>query len=447
MRRPLRQLVCGLVLTIVSGCAEQNVYEKPPPPQVKVARPLQQTVTSYLEETATTEAVGRVDVRARVEGFLQTVNFEPGTMVKEGDPLYQIEPEIYEARVAAAEATLLAAQAQRKQAQIEKDRQERVQSRDAGATSESAVVAAQATYESADAAVKAAEARLKQARIDRSYTKVTSPLTGRVGKTLVKEGNLVGEGVATVLTTVIQYAPIYANFNISERSLLQLREQNRAADDMDLGSDGEGDPAKSSSVQKMPHIPMFLKRMNDKDFRFQGTVEYADLAVDQSTGTFMMRGLFSNEDLEILPGLFVQIRIPIGKIEDALLVPERSTAADQAGRYVLVVNKESNQVERRNIVQGTKVGDMIVVEEGITADDLVIIEGLQRSRPGVEVKPEPIVLTNDSASTEAVQSDGTLPPTSTDVPAGASSDQDSVDAGDETSSGGLLEITSSDSAE
>ena len=219
-----RNLLAGLCcVVVVAGCSPPNTYDPPPPPSVKVARPVKKTVTNFLEETGTTEAVQKVEIRARVKGFLESVAFEPGAIVEEGDELFKIEPDLYEAREEAAQAEVGVQQARLRKAQIEKDRQEKMRKQDPGATSEVAVVAAQAEFEASQAAVKTAEADLKQAQIDVGYTIIKAPIPGRVGKTLVKQGNLVGDNQATHLTTVIQYDPIYANFNISERALLEMR--------------------------------------------------------------------------------------------------------------------------------------------------------------------------------------------------------------------------------
>jgi RND family efflux transporter MFP subunit len=344
---------------------------------VTVAQPVQKTVINYLEETGTTEAVEQVQVRARVKGFIEEVKFEPGSNVEAGDSLYQIEPELFEARVEAAQADLMAEQARREKAKIERDRQVNLQKQDPGATSEVAVVAAQAEYQAAEASVKAAQAGLDQAKLDLSYTNVTAPISGRVGKTLVKVGNLVGDAEATHLTDIVSYDPIYANFNISERALLEL---NRPA-----GAD------ERERVNEQQH-PIDLRRANDQGFPYHGHLDYADLTVSQSTGTFAIRGIFPNRQREIVPGLFVRVRIPIGQQDDALLVPERATAADQVGQYVYVVNAEDT-VERRDVTLGTKDGDMVVVSQGLQLDEWVLIDGLQRARPGAKVKPDRTELT------------------------------------------------------
>ncbi|HUT95108.1 MAG TPA: efflux RND transporter periplasmic adaptor subunit [Thermoguttaceae bacterium] len=370
----------GICAAVFTGCAQQAELPQREPPTAKVSRPLEQTVTEYLEETGTTEAVGRVDVRARVTGFLEQVNFEAGVEVRKGDVLYVIEQRPFIAARKAAEATRDAQKVELDRAEIEYQRELKLKERNA--TADTDVVTARAERDAAVAAVAAAEAALDQAKLDEEYTEVKAPISGRVGKTLVKLGNLVEKTAATHLTTIVSYDPIYANFNISERALLKLRERRRpGADEIDK-----------------QQVKVLLGRATDPGFPFEGHFDYADLAVDQSTGTYAIRGIFPNADLDIVPGLFVRIRVPIGQQEGALLVPELAMGADQAGRYVLVVNSQ-DEVERRAVTVGSKYrsgdpqfGDMVVVEEGLQAADRVIIVGLQRARPGGKVRPEPVEL-------------------------------------------------------
>lgn len=387
--------LAGFLLMAAIGCSQPNAYQPPPLPTVTVARPVRKTVTNYLEETGTTEAVERVEIRARVKGFLNEVKFQPGTMVEQGASLYQIEPQLYQAKVDAAAAEVEAQQARLEKAKIERDRQERLKAEDPGATSEVALVSARAEYNGAEAGLKAARAALDEANIDLQYTNVTTPISGRVGKTLVKQGNLVGDGEATHLTTVIQYDPIYANFNISERDLLQLREKTPEKEDADRAQ-----------------VPLYLRRANDEGFPFEGRFDYADLTVDQSMGTFMIRGIFPNPEDGIFPGLFVRIRVPIGQQEDALLVPERAVGADQAGKYLLVVN-DQNEVQRRDVTVGSKLADMVVINQGLEPDDQVIVDGLQRARAGSKVTPKPAQLSAPGEQLETVRQGGGAMPEET----------------------------------
>jgi len=384
------------------GCARQAEMPQREPPAVKVSRPLEQTVTDYLDETGTTEAVGLVDVRARVTGFLEQVNFEAGAKAQKGDVLYVIEPRPFIAARKAAEATRDAQKVELDRAEIEYQRELKLKER--AATSDTDVVTARAERDAALATVAAAEAALDQANLDEEYTAVKAPISGRVGKTLVKLGNLVEGTAATHLTTIVSYDPIYANFNISERALLKLRKER---------------PAGAGRIDK-EKVRILLGRATDPAFPFQGHFDYADLAVDQSTGTYAIRGIFPNPDLEIVPGLFVRIRVPIGEQDGALLVPELAIGADQAGRYVLVVDSQ-DVVERRNVTVGSKYrsdapkfGDMVVIEDGLRADDRVVVSGVQWARPGGKVRPEPVELPSLEKELESARQD--------EVPAGQPAD-------------------------
>lgn len=359
-----------LLSLLLLGCTEPNQYQPPPPPPVTVARPVQSAVVEYLEETGTTEPVQMVDVRARVAGYLDSVEFEPGADVTEGDLLFVIQPEEYRAKVAAATAALDAAKVVLNRAQIEYDRQEKLLAQEA--TTEDKFTLAKAERDAGEAQVLAAQAELDQAELNLKYTEIRSPITGRVGKTLVKAGNLVGETEATHLTTVVSYEPIYANFSISEQALLKL-----------LGSRSIEE---RRNDKEKPDTPVYVKRATDRGYLFEGMLDYADLGVDQSTGTFAVRAIFDNEDQQILPGLFVSVRVPIGRTENALLVPESAVGADQAGRFVLAINSE-DVVERRTVEVGTKRGSLVVVTGDVRPDDRIVIAGLQRARPGAKVAP------------------------------------------------------------
>ena len=386
-RRPAVVSLLSLWAVAAFGCGQANQYEPPPPPSVTVAKPLVKTVTNYIEETGTTEAVEYVEVRARVRGFLEQINFEPGADVMAGDVLYVIEQAEYQAKVAAARADLDAKGVALTKAEIEYGRQQKLFV-DA-ATAETNVVAAQADRDGAIAMQAASQAALDQAKLNLEYTEVRTPIDGRVGKTLVKVGNLVGDSGATHLTTVISYDPIYANFNINERVFLSLIVR-RSRDERIEADQNE--------------IPFFLARAGDDGFPFEGHFNYADLAVDQSTGTYAIRGIFPNPDQKIVPGLFVRVRIPIGIQEDALLIPELALGADQAGRYALVVSSQ-NIVERRNVTVGIKDGDMVVIDEGLGPDDWVVIQGVQRARAGAEVKPNQTLLAAGESEVVTVQSE------------------------------------------
>ncbi len=373
----MRRLAALLSIAILStvGCGPANEYQAGPPQSVTVAKPIQRPVTLYLEETGTTEPVQMVDVRARVRGFLNEVLFTPGSDVKEGDILYRIEKTQFVAAVAAADAQLAAAKVELNKAEIELKRQQDLFAQDA--TAETKVVAAQAARDEAVAIIQSAQASLDRANLDLEYTDVKAAIDGRVGKTLVKRGNLVDGAEATHLTTIVKYDPIYANFNINERQLLALVDAVRVEQ-------------QSKPDNEVVKIQLELRRANDEGFPFKGEFDYADLAVDQSTGTFMIRGIFPNEERRIVPGLFVRVRIPLTVRDNAILVPEYAVASDQAGRHVLTVGSD-NLVERRGVTVGPRqivqAQPFVVIEDGLTLDDRVIINGMQRARAGVAVTP------------------------------------------------------------
>jgi RND family efflux transporter MFP subunit len=389
--RPQREtlILCLTILciavTAIAGCAKPNEYQPPPPPSVTVAKPVRQTVTNYLEETGSTEAVQLVKVRARVDGYLEKINFEAGTEVKAGDILYVIQQREFKAKVDSAKAEVETMRVALELASIEYKRQQNLVADNA--TAQTKVDQAKAARDGATATLDAAKAALDQAELNLEYTEVKTPISGRVGKTLVKLGNLVGEGEATHLTTVMSYDPIWVNFNISERALLRA---SRKPDET------------SGERPDITKIEAFMRRAVDKGFPFQGHLDYADLGVDQSTGTFMIRGIFPNPKMDIFPGLFVRIRIPLGTTENAVLVPERALGADQAGRYAMIVG-DDNVVERRNVEVGAKYEDLVVVTEGLSGDELVVIDGIQRSRPGAKVTPKESTLAGVEGSLETVE--------------------------------------------
>ncbi len=387
LRRLPKTLYFILGFALLAGCAQPNEYQPPPPPNVTVARPVVQTVTSYLEETGTTEPEQRVEIRARVSGILEEIRFTDGQDVKKGQLLYVIQKGEYQASLAQAEADLAAAAVEVERARTEQERQQRLF--DENATPERNLVLAQAEYKNALAVRDAKQAICDRAKLDVEYCEIRSPFDGRVERTLVKLGNLVGDGEATHLTTIVNYNPIQVYFSISERALLQVSRRPDAA--------GEKPDITSFAV--------YLRRAIDKDFPFKGHLDYADLGVDQSTGTFKIRARFDNPTLEIFPGLFVRVRLPVGTVEDAILIPERAVGFDQVGRFVMIV-VDGNVVERRNVELGDKHEHMVVIESGLDGSERVIIDGIQRARPGEPVTPNDIELEPVRESTEMEVAEG-----------------------------------------
>jgi RND family efflux transporter MFP subunit len=373
-------IVILLVVALLTACEQKNAYVEPPPPKVTVAEPLEQKVTEYLEFTGNTRAYEEVEIRARVSGFLHSMHFTPGTRVDMGDLLFVIDPKEYQAEVNASQAEMNAAKAMAHRAKIEYDRAKRVF--DKGAGRETDVVKWRGERDVAQARIERAKATLERANLNLGYTRITAPISGRVSRNFVDVGNLVGEGEATLLTTVSRYDPIYVYFNLNEYDLLTAQAMYRKRM-KEKGLDIDRDSGREAE------IPVHLGLANEEGYPHQGVVDFAESGVDPATGTLQLRGLFQNPEQILLPGLFARVRMPIDERENALLVSERAIGSDQGGRFILTVNSE-NVVEKRPIRQGQLVDGLRVIEEGLQPGEPVVVKGLQRARPGGKVDPEKI---------------------------------------------------------
>jgi len=374
--RALSALALGLLAVLAAGCGQKNEFVPPPPPKVAVANPVVRNVTRYANFTGKTASVASVEIRARVQGWLQKRHFEDGQLVRKGEVLFTIDPREYEAAVQQAEAELLNAKTALAFAENDLARREKAFAENA--ISELDLLRSRAERDKALARVAAAEAELEKARISLSYCTIRTPITGKTSRRLVDVGNLVGAGEPTLLTTVTQIVPIFAYFNVSERDVNRLL-QHMAELRETLGTDVLSNPGDT--------VPVELGTATEAGYPHHGTLDFVDNRVDPETGTMEARALFPNHDVLLLPGIFVRIRVPSEEMEDALLIPEAATAMDQQGRYVLVVN-ERNVVERRSITVGPREGELVVALEGLSPDDRVVVNGLLNARPGSEVTPE-----------------------------------------------------------
>jgi RND family efflux transporter MFP subunit len=344
-----------------------------------VATPRRRDVTFYADFTGRTASVQRAEVRARVTGFLQRMNFVPGDMVKKGQLLFLIEPEPYQAQRDQAEASLKSAEANRDRARSDLERLE--EAIKTNAVSQQDVTRARAELAQAEASVLSSSAELAQAKIQLQYTEVRSPVAGKVDRNLVDLGNLVGQTEATLLTTVVQVNPLWVYFDLPETVVLAML--------ADLRKVGVETPRDLASAEVQEQLRFFVGTQNDEGFPHEGHLDFLANAVDTATGTIEVRGVVPNDEQLLLPGVFVRVRVPGRLMPDSILVSERAIGTDLGGKYVLLVGAE-NVVEQRYIELGPREDDgFVVVTSGLEGDESYIVNGLLRARPGFPVSPAP----------------------------------------------------------
>lgn len=325
-------------------------------------------VTDFYEFTGTTEAVDSVEIRARVEGYLQGIHFTDGQIVEEGQLLFTIEPEAYAARRDEAAARLKAAQAELERARVDLERIEKAI--ETNAVSRQDLSTRRAAYQSAQAAVEAAQAALADAELNLSYTQIRSPFRGRIGRHLADVGNLVGPQSKPVLASVVRTEPIYVFFYMSE-SMLDADLLGRIRQ----SSDGGG-------------VPFFVGLGERTDYPFEGRLCFVDNTVDPKTGTVYVRGQLDNEQDQLLPGMFVRVRVPIRVRPKAVLIPEKTIQTDLGGKYVLAVGA-NQMLERRDVVLGATEGAKRVVLSGLDGTETILSGGFYMARPGMPIQPIP----------------------------------------------------------
>ena len=366
--------VCRVALAlsafaILSAC-EQNSFVPPPPPKVDVGVPVKQTVTRFLEATGNTAPIKNVDLVARVQGFLQSINYQDGDFVKQGTTLFTIEPETYKLKLEQAQAAEAGAQASVKQAEADFKRQSDLVQRQA--VSQSTLDTSTSTRDNAQANLQQAQVNTKIAAVNDGYTNVVAPFDGIVSAHLVSVGELVGAASPTQLATIVQFDPIYVNFNVNEQDVLRIRTEA---------------VRRGLTADDLRQVPIEVGLQTETGYPHKGKLDYAAPTINQSTGTLAVRGVVPNADRILLPGYYVRVRVPIDLQEGALLIPDVALGSDQAGRYVLVVNGE-NIVEQRKVQTGPLEGDLRVIESGLKADDRIVIAGLLRAIPGQKVDPQ-----------------------------------------------------------
>jgi RND family efflux transporter MFP subunit len=367
--RPLAAAV--LVLTALAACEEKNTYVPPPPPKVTVATPIKRTVTHYLQATGNTAAINTADLVARVSGFIESINYNDGEFVKKGTVLFTIEPETYKLKLDQAKAGEESAKATLTQAETDYKRNAVLAK--TNAVSKSVLDSAIASRDTARANLTQAKISTELAAMNYDYSSVTAPFDGVASARTVSIGTYVGgSGTPTVLATIVQSDPIYVNFTVSEQDVLRVRAEIRK---------------RGLTNADLKKIPVEVGLQTEKGYPHVGHLDYASPTLDASTGTLVARALLDNPHDIMLPGLFVRVRVPTGKQENALLVPDTALGTDQGGRYLLTVNKD-NVVEQHKVEVGQHEGALRVIEKGLKSEDRVIVEGLLRAIPGQKVDPQ-----------------------------------------------------------
>ena len=346
---------------------------------VSVAAVLQKDIALWDEFSGRLEAVQRVEVRPRVAGALQAVHFKEGALVKQGDLLVTVDPAPYAAEVDRAEAQVAAAQARVSYTRSELDRSTRLLQESAIAQREHDE--RQNAYREADANLRAAQAALQTARLNLSYTQVRAPVAGRVGRIEVTVGNLVSAGAgAPVLTSLVSVSPIYASFDTDEQIVVKALQ--------DLGSGAKGQSAR----QLLARIPVQMGTGTSGGTPYTGHLQLIDNQVDARSGTVRVRAVFDNADGALIPGQFARIRMGQARNTQAVLINERAVGTDQNKKFVMVV-AEGNKAEYREVTLGAPVDGLRVVTSGLKAGETIVVNGLQRVRPGAVLAPQAVPMT------------------------------------------------------
>jgi RND family efflux transporter MFP subunit len=361
----------ALIILLQIGCGGNEGPMTPPPPKVTVSQPVVRELIEWDEYTGRLEAVDSVEVRARVSGYLESIHFQDGQIVKKGDLLFVIDPRPYQAELDQAEAELKLAKARLKLAQDNVVRAKKLLS--ARAISEEEADTRVSDERVARATVEQSEAAVLAAKLNVEFTRVTAPISGRISRKLVTEGNLINGGTGgTLLTTIVSLDPIYCYAEADEQSFLKY---TRLAQ--------EGKRPSSRQVRN----PAYLALADETGFPHKGYIDFVDNQLDPSTGTIRGRAVFANPDLTLTPGLFARVRIPGSGRYKAILLPDEAIGSDQSQRFVMIVNDE-NTAEYRKIELGPMVNGLRIIREGLNPEDWVVVKGVQRVRPGVKVDPQ-----------------------------------------------------------
>jgi multidrug efflux system membrane fusion protein len=372
----------AMAVLLLNGCGHSTGNQAaPPPPEVSVAQVLEKQVKDWDEFTGRLQAVESVEIRPRVSGYIDKVAFTEGSLVKQGDPLFVIDPRPYQADYDRASADLKRYKTALELARVELTRVQHL--KDSGAVSQEELDERKSTVAQAEANVGASQASLESASLNLNWTRVTSPIAGRVSRAEVTRGNLVtgGSNGGTLLSTVVSIDPIYLYFDADEQSFLRYTQMARSGDKQSVGREARN--------------PVMVGLANEDGFPHEGTVDFVDNALNPQTGTIRARAVLQNKDGRFTPGLFARVQLLGNGEYSAILIEDRAVNTDQSQKYVLVLGAD-NKIEYRKVTLGRVVDGLRIVRQGLKAGDVVVVNGAQRVHPGVTVTPQRVVMGGDT---------------------------------------------------
>lgn len=364
--RALASLLLALFLILgLAACKQEATVAAPPTPEVPVATPLDMATMDWDDYTGRIEAIEQVDIRSRVSGYINKIEFKEGSVVQKGDQLFVIDPRPYQAELARAEAELERAKAQEQLTKLEFDRAKTLTDQKVISVEEFDAKAASASQSSSN--VRGAEAAVETARLNLDYCYIKAPVAGKVSLARITEGNLVQPG-GEILTTIVSQDPMYVTIDADENAFLRYKEMCGGKD------------------LKTKTITILMALSNEKGYPHQGRLDFFDNRVDPNTGTIRMRAIFENKSGYLTPGLFARVRVPGSLPYEGLLLPDSAINTDQSQKYVLVAGPEG-KVEYRKVELGPLNGGLRVVKSGLSAEDQVVLQGFHAAQPGSTVKP------------------------------------------------------------
>jgi multidrug efflux system membrane fusion protein len=378
-------VLAGLLTLLVPGCQKQASTQAgaPPPPTVTVAQPVSKDVVEWDEYQGWVEAVETVAIRARVNGYLDSIHFKDGAEVEKGQLLFVIDPRPYQAELDRAEADMTQAQTHFDLASNDLARAERLLK--VKAISEEDADSRAKAERTAAAAIQSAQASVEIAKLNMEYTQIKAPISGRIGRKMITEGNLVNgnQGDSTLLATIVALDPIYCRFDADEQSILKYQQLSRQSQEENL---------------RGGKWPCEIELANETTFPHKGVLDFVDNQVDPATGTMRVRAVFSNPGHVLEPGYFARVRVPGSTPYRALLIPDLAIGSDQDQKFVFVVDGQ-NKVQYVPVKLGPIIDGSRVIREGLHSNDWVVVNGLMSVRPGAEVTPDRTAKTTTVAKT------------------------------------------------